>query len=67
MATKKRIPEDCMPRCDTCAFMQAVPRADAGYCRRFPPAVIHSDEGSCSAYPVVKPADWCGEFVRKVN
>lgn len=64
---KKVIPDDCMPKCSTCVFMQIEPGADAGYCRRYPPKVIAAEEGEYSAFPVVETADWCGEFVRRTN
>ncbi|MGE5650955.1 MAG: high-potential iron-sulfur protein [Bacillota bacterium] len=67
MAKKKPIPEDCMPRCGSCVFYQADPGDEAGYCRRFPPVVLPDEGGNSSAYPVVIPDDWCGEFTRKVN
>lgn len=68
MATrKKQIPDDCMPKCETCAFFQSEPNADAGYCRRFPPVVVGTEEGEWSGFPMSAPSDWCGEYKRKVN
>lgn len=64
---KKTIPEDCMPKCGTCAFMQAEQGDEAGYCRRFPPQVVAGDEGEYSSFPVIEIADWCGEYKRRVN
>lgn len=67
MATRKKIPDDCMPKCGSCAFFQADQGEPAGYCRRYPPKVVSSEDGEYSAFPVVEVADWCGEFLRKVN
>lgn len=64
---KKTIPEDCMPKCSTCSFMQAEPGADAGYCRRFPPVVVAADGGEYSAFPVIEHNDWCGEYRRRLQ
>lgn len=68
MATKKKpIPDDCMPKCLTCAFYQGEPGAEAGYCRRYPPQIVASEEGEWSGYPMTSLADWCGEYRRQLD
>lgn len=67
MAKRKPIPDDCMPKCGSCAFFQSESGDEAGYCRRYPPKVVSSEEGEYSAFPVVEVADWCGEFRRLCN
>lgn len=67
MAKKKPIPDDCMPKCASCAFVEMVPGEDVGYCRRLPPQVVWSDEGEFSAFPVIEVKDWCGEFKRRLS
>lgn len=67
MAKKKEIPDDCMPKCATCAFIQIAPGEEAGYCRRYPPQVVSSDEGEYSAFPVIEVSDFCGEYRRRTN
>jgi hypothetical protein len=67
MPRKKPIPDDCMPKCATCAFIQTEPGQDAGYCRRYPPVVVSSEEGEYSAFPVVEMIDFCGEYRRRTN
>lgn len=67
MAKKPKLPDDCMPKCGGCAFFQSEPGEDAGYCRRYPPQVVSSEDGEYSAFPVVEVPDFCGEFRRKVN
>lgn len=64
---KKKIPDDCMPKCETCAFIEREPGADAGYCRRYPPQVVATEEGEWSAYPVIEIRDFCGEYRRRTN
>jgi hypothetical protein len=64
---KTEIPDDCMPKCGTCAFLQAKPGEPAGYCRRYPPVAMESEEGSYSAFPVVELVDWCGEYKRALQ
>lgn len=68
MATRKKaIPDDCMPKCETCAFIEREPGSDAGYCRRYPPVVVVSEEGEYSAFPVIEVQDFCGEYKRRTN
>lgn len=53
------------PKCGTCGYWQpGHPRvADgSGFCRRYPPAVIASQQGPMAVCPVVSAdLDWCGE------
>lgn len=63
----KAIPDDCMPRCETCAFAEIDPVHAAGVCHRYPPVFLTDDEGSGFTFPGIAPLDWCGEFKRKVN
>lgn len=64
---KKSIPADCMPACVSCAFFMCEPKEDLGFCRRYPPMIIEAEDGYDSCIPVTARADWCGEFIRKVN
>lgn len=63
----KKIPDDCMPACISCAFFICEPKEDLGYCYRYPPKLIEIEGNFESCYPVTERKDWCGEFVRKVN
>lgn len=62
---KAAIPEDCMPKCRTCAFGEI--EGEGGQCRRYPPAFVVEEGEVSSAFPVVAADDFCGEFRRKVN
>jgi len=43
------------------------PKEELGFCRRYPPMIIEAEDGYDSCIPVTARADWCGEFIRKVN
>jgi hypothetical protein len=64
---KTKIPDDCMPKCETCAFAVIEAAYGAGSCHRFPPIFAADDEGSGFTFPGIAPLDWCGEFKRKCN
>ncbi len=68
MPIKKKIPDDCMPACVSCAFFHAEPKDELGFCRRYPPSLIALEDGDYDCmYPIVDRKEWCGEFIRKVN
>jgi hypothetical protein len=66
MTKKKPIPDDCMPKCATCAFAR-FDGDDAGFCNRYPPVFIAEEEFQGWTYAVVHITDWCGEYRRRVN
>ncbi len=66
--TKKKLPDDCMPRCSSCAFFISDPKEDMGECRRLPPVTFpDGDEGLGFSFAMTMPEMWCGEFKRQVN
>ena len=68
MARKKAMPDDCMPRCETCAFFAGDPKEDMGECRRHPPTTFpDGDEGLGFSFSITVKTMWCGEFKRQVN
>lgn len=68
MPRKKSIPDDCMPRCETCAFFVGDQKEDIGECRRLPPTIfLDGDEGLGFSFSNTIKSMWCGEFKRKVN
>lgn len=56
---------------DTCAscrfFHLHDPKDEAGYCRRFPPALIVVNDEPSSALPVARHDEWCGEFAGRLQ
>ena len=67
MATKK-LPDDCMPKCLTCAFFTREKDNDIGECHRFPPTLIPEDDGQCSfSFAYTDSIAWCGEYKRQTN
>jgi hypothetical protein len=48
--------------CQTCRFVLMESRADAGFCRRYPPTPLAGESEFDCTYPVVSPDDWCGEY-----
>ena len=56
--------------CKNCKFYLSS-WTSKGKCRRFPPQVVNDGGGLLSSgeveskFPVVNPADWCGEFKQK--
>ena len=67
MATRKKkaaIPDDCMPKCATCSFYEALTN-DGGKCHRYPPEIMGNEEIGYSAFRPVTITDWCGEFTRQ--
>lgn len=67
MPRKKAVEID-LETCTSCRFfIMDDPKDDAGYCRRFPPVYVSSEDGASIAYPVVVPADWCGEYKRRTQ
>jgi hypothetical protein len=68
MATRKKPVEVDLETCASCRFfLMDDPKGDAGYCRRSPPQVVGTEDGEWSGFPMSGPADWCGEYKRKVN
>jgi hypothetical protein len=49
--------------CLSCRFGQFDGlRADAGFCRRYPPTPFGGEEELQVSFPVVSPEEWCGEY-----
>ena len=67
MATRKNIPDDCMPKCATCRFAEFDRKDDLGYCHRLPPRMFGSADEIGFTFAVVNVDDWCGEYVRQVS
>lgn len=70
MASKQRkqaLPDDCMPKCATCAFFNKEPKDEIGLCRRYPPVVLIINDEPEMIIPATTPEDWCGEFRRKTS
>jgi hypothetical protein len=62
---KKLVPEDCMPRCSTCAFAEL--EGEGGVCHRYPPKFV-MDEGEVNTgFPMIVAEDWCGEYKRALQ
>lgn len=65
---RKKLPDDCMPKCASCAFFVCEPKDEMGECRRLPPlACVADDQGVMFAFAVVHHTEWCGEFKRRVS
>jgi hypothetical protein len=68
MARKKSVPDDCMPRCASCAFFVGDPKEEIGDCRRYPPTTFpDGDEGLGFSFSITVSNMWCGEFIRKCD
>lgn len=68
MAKKQAIPEDCLPRCASCAFFIPDPKDDIGECRRYPPVVFpDGEDGLGFSFSMTGSTQWCGEFRRKLS
>jgi hypothetical protein len=61
---KKPVPEDCMPKCGTCAFAEIFD-GEGGVCHRYPPAFTMGEDGPSSTFAVIVTDDWCGEYARR--
>jgi hypothetical protein len=61
----KKLPEDCMPKCATCAFCES--KGEGGVCHRHPPQFVVEEGAVHSAFPAVAFDDWCGEYARRCN
>lgn len=50
-------------RCATCVFWVEQPKVERsnGQCRRYPPAVMRTDQGLRSMWPLTHADEWCGE------
>ena len=63
-----KIPDDCMPRCSSCAFFKADKNGDLGECHRLPPTLLPEADGGVSfSFALTAIDEWCGEFVRYVS
>jgi hypothetical protein len=63
-----KIPDDCMPRCLSCAFFKPDKEADLGECHRLPPILLPESDGGVSfCFALTASEEWCGEFVRYVS
>jgi hypothetical protein len=68
MATRKKVDPVDIETCASCRFfLMDDPKAEAGYCRRFPPVILSADEGTTVSQPVSMPDDWCGEYKRRTQ
>lgn len=64
----KKIPDDCMPKCATCAFFVADAKEEIGDCRRLPPVVFpDGEEGLGFSFALTQADMWCGEYKRQCN
>ena len=64
----KKIPQDCMPMCQSCAFFDREKNDDVGFCRRYPPSMFFlGDDDFESLFPITGLSEWCGEFKRQVS
>lgn len=64
----KKIPDDCMPRCENCSFYVAEKNNSVGECHRYPPKLMPEDNDmAIFAFPITGEDEWCGEFVRFTN
>lgn len=60
-----KIAKEDIETCSNCRFfLMDDPKDDAGYCRRYPPQYVGSEEEGGFTYAVITPADWCGEHKR---
>lgn len=55
-------------RLEVCSFCRF--RNEVGECHRHPPAIVVLPDGygnlcTSSAFPIVRPSEWCGEFERE--
>jgi hypothetical protein len=49
--------------CQTCRFLLIESaRDEIGFCRRYPPKLIASEEELNFTFPVVAVDEWCGEY-----
>jgi len=64
---RKTKPEPDPESCGHCHHWQGNDARDYGYCRRFPPAVVASEDGPEFAHPVTECSETCGEFKRRLN
>jgi hypothetical protein len=63
-----KIPDDCMPRCSSCAFFIPDKNGDLGECHRLPPTLLPESDGGVSfSFALTSTDEWCGEFVRYVS
>lgn len=67
MTAKKKIPDDCMPKCGTCAFGEFKRLQELGECHNAPPVPVYLDGATTFAFPIVPKSAWCSKFQRKVN
>ena len=49
-------------RCENCRFWLRTPLPSEGWCRRMPPADLHSPLGLSGGHPRTGPSAWCGEW-----
>jgi len=47
-------------KCDACKFYS--PAGNCGVCRLNPPTVVVQGNDINTAYPSIRPDDWCGKF-----
>jgi hypothetical protein len=53
--------------CESCRFYLPNKDDPYGYCRRYPPTFVTTDEGGGFMDPSTEDSDWCGEFSRKLQ
>jgi len=62
-----KIPDDCMPRCSSCAFFNPNKNSDIGECHRYPPTLLPDEQGVSFSFQLTAADEWCGEFIRYVS
>ena len=50
-------------KCQDCKYYES--QGNAGFCHKFPPENDGKGIATVDEFPVVKEADWCGEYKKK--
>lgn len=64
---KTELPDDCMPRCETCAAGQFEPGEDMGDCHLFPMKWHIVSDDFVAAHDPAERSGYCLHYKRKVN
>lgn len=67
MASRKKVLEEPVQRCETCRYFKAAKEVE--FCRRYPPVPLFdiAEGGVDSHLPVTARDGWCGEWAAKLN